>query len=576
MKSKIQLEHLKRKAFIYLRQSTPKQVRENQESVKNQQNMKERLNELGWKKSDIEIISTDLGRSGVEATTRPGFQYLVTQISLGYVGVVMGFDVSRIARSCKDWYHLIELCSIFNTLIADGDGIYQPKDYNDRLLLGLKGTISEAELHSLRARMDAGRLSKAQRGELIQNLPTGLIRSEYEGVVFDHDKEVQSALRLVFKKFSEFGSIRKVMNYFNQHDIKLPRRQVSGIYSSELIWKSASSAALASILHNPAYAGAFAYGRRCYCPERRIPGHPSAGRIRCKQGQWISLVKGIYPNYISWKCYEDNQKKIAMNKQAYDEHLRQRGVARNGQALLQGIVVCRRCGHRMNVRYRERGGFEYVCRYLQSHYGKKTCQFISGKNIDIAITKEFFKVLSHAEINALNEICQKNKEDHEQLFQHLENDFSRCNYQANLARRQYESVDPENRLVAATLERKWEETLVEVNLAKERLELKKLESNSLSDKIPDELIKNFVDIGKNLPEIWPRIKQEDKKKLLRTLINQIHLDKIDGEGEVETRIVWEGNAVTELIVNIPAFCRRGSKNELQAFNYQKAYEKRTC
>jgi DNA invertase Pin-like site-specific DNA recombinase len=298
--TKIQAMHRQRQAVVYVRQSDPKQVLNNRESGFNQCALKERLLELGWKKDQIAIIDEDQGRSGKQASTREGFQKLVAEVGLRKIGIIMGYEVSRLSRNCADWHRLLELCALFDTLIADVDGVYNPRDFNDRLLLGLKGTMSEAELHSLRLRLDAGRLSKAKRGELVHHLPTGLLR-DADGIVHFHpDQAVQGRIRLVFAKFRELGSVGQVLRYLAKHDLKLPRWQTSGLYAGEVQWKDASSSALYCILKNPAYAGAFAYGRRVTDPARQFPGRPATGKIRQPLDRWLALVKDVYPAYISW------------------------------------------------------------------------------------------------------------------------------------------------------------------------------------------------------------------------------------------------------------------------------------
>jgi len=560
--SKIGPTHLQRRAYVYLRQSTPKQVAQNTESTVNQRAMQERLLNLGWRPDQITIVDSDLGCSGAEATARPGFQFLVTEVSLGRVGVVMGYDVSRLARNCRDWYHLIEICSIFDTLIADTDGVYHPSDFNDRLLLGLKGAMSEAELHSLKLRLDAGRLSKAKRGELVQHLPTGLVRAEHEGVVLDPDIHIQKSTRLIFDKFLELGSIRKVLFYFVRKGIKLPRRQHSGLEAGNVIWRSATAAAISSVLTNPAYAGAFVYGRRRGDRRKMIPGRPSTGRIRRCREDWITIVKDTYPAYISWETYEKVQDKIAVNRQRYDEHMRHKGAERNGEALLHGLVACRHCGRQMLVRYREGRGFEYVCFAMASGYAAKACQYITGRTIDDAVVREFMAALNQASIDGLTRVEVKRRTSDQQLTDQLGREVARCEYEARLAEKQFNKVDPDNRLVACTLEKRWEEKLAQLQVARDQLdEATAKMATSARDTIPTELRRAFLDLGKNLPELWPRLNNVRRKELLRTLVKQIHLLKRPKEGEAEVRIVWVGDHVTELVVGVPTLTRRNSRKE---------------
>jgi DNA invertase Pin-like site-specific DNA recombinase len=297
---KIQTTHLNRQGIVYIRQSDPKQVREHQESALNQRALRERLLELGWKASQVTIVDGDQGISAKQAVGRESFQKLVADVGLGKIGIIMGYEVSRLARNCADWHRLLELCALSDTLIGDSDGVYNTREFNDRLLLGLKGAMSEAELHSLRLRLNAGRMSKANRGELVHHLPTGYIRTESGEVTFDPDQSVQSRIKLVFSKFHECGSGLQVLQYLVKQSLKLPRRQTSGLYAGDVLWKTPTLSAVHSILKNPAYAGAFAYGRRQGVPSRQIPGRPASGKVRCDRKNWLALVKDVYPAYISW------------------------------------------------------------------------------------------------------------------------------------------------------------------------------------------------------------------------------------------------------------------------------------
>lgn len=562
--SKIRPTHLQRRAYVYLRQSTMKQVQHNTESTVNQRGTQDRLISLGWKREQITVIDSDLGFSGAEATARTGFQFLITEVSLGRVGAVMGYDVSRLARNCRDWYHLIEICSMFDTLIADTDGIYHPGDFNDRLLLGLKGTMSEAELHSLRLRLDAGRLSKARRGELVQNLPTGLVRTEHQGVTLDPDIHVQNTIKLIFEKFLELGSTRKVVSYFVRKEIKLPRRQVSGIEAGNVIWMPATRAAISSILNNPAYAGAFVYGRRRGDQRRMVAGRPSTGRLRRPREEWLTLIKDAYPAYISWQTYENIREKTTENRQRYEDHMRHKGAERRGEALLQGLVACRRCGRQMLVRYHPRHRFEYMCLALVSGSGVKACQQIAGRALDEAVVREFMAVLSQAHIDGLTRVEDQKNADDKKLAEQLEREMARCEYEARLAEKQFNKVDPDNRLVASSLEKRWEEKLIQLQAAREHLEDAR-RTASLPSAVPlsVEMRQAFLDVGKGLPALWPRLSNIRKKELLRTLIKHVHLEKRPANGEVELRIVWIGDHVTELVVGIPTRTMKDTEKEKQ-------------
>ena len=361
---KIQNVRLQRQAIVYLRQSSTKQVEHNQESMLNQKALRGRLLELGWRPEQVVLIDDDQGCSAKQAAGRQGFQKLVADVSLRKVGIVMGYEASRLSRIAPigtvSWNF-----SAIRHADGDCDGIYNPRDFNDRLLLGLKGTMSEAELHSLRLRLDAGRLSKARRGELVQHLPTGYVRDPDGSVHVDPDAAVQQRIRLIFEKFLELGSGQKVLRHLVQHQLKLPRRQTSGLYAGEVFWKEPSLAALHSILKNPAYAGAFAYGRRIADPTRQVPGRPATGRIRQPQSRWQVLLMGIYPAYITWKQHEQIQATIAENRQKMAERLtrkqaiRFRSGAPDGVGALRSLRPCDASslqGQSLPVRLPERGG----------------------------------------------------------------------------------------------------------------------------------------------------------------------------------------------------------------------------
>jgi DNA invertase Pin-like site-specific DNA recombinase len=556
--AKIQPAHRERQAVVYIRQSDPKQVLKNRESGFNQRALRERLLEFGWKKNQVVLIDEDQGRSGKDAIARAGFQTLVADVSLRKVGIIMGYEVSRLSRNNADWQQLLQLCALFNTLIGDADGIYDPRDFNDRLLLGIKGTISEAELHSLRLRLNAGRLSKAKRGELVHHLPTGLVR-EADGLVLLHpDQAVQGRLRLVFAKFKELGSVSQVLRFLVKHNLKLPRWQTWGVHAREVLWKDPASYALYSMLKNPAYAGAFAYGRRVTDPSRQIPGRPATGLVRQPQERWQALVKDVYPAYITWEEYQQNQVTIAENRQKMVERLTRKQALRKGAALLTGLVRCGICGHTLQVLYKDRR-FQYVCCAAQTRYAKPSCQYLPGRPVDAAVLQEFFRVLQPAEIDALERVSAEQAARHGELVQQLEHEVQRLEYAANRAERQYNCVDPENRLIASTLEKRWEGALAELEQAQARLAEAKA-TNPQPAALPQELRAAFADVGQRLPEVWSRLSIEAQKKLLRTLVTGVNLRR-DTTGILQVRIVWRGGLVSEISVRVPVHSLRFSQRE---------------
>ena len=556
--TKIQPSHKQRQGVVYLRQSSPKQVLKNCESAINQRSLRSHLFELGWRKDQIVLIDDDQGQSGKHAAGREGFQRLVADVSLHKVGIIIGTEVSRLSRNCADWHRLLELCSLFDTLIADADGIYNPRDFNDRLLLGLKGTLSEAELHSIRLRLDAGRLSKAGRGELVQHLPSGFVRDLNGAVQFESDQSIRDRIRLVFTKFQELGSAQKVLRYLARNGFKLPRRQTSGLYAGSVLWKEPNSHALLSLLKNPAYAGAFAYGRRIVDPTRQIPGRPATGRIRQPRERWLVLVKDVYPAYITWEEHERILAMIEENRQKMAERLTRKRAVRGGAALLTGLVRCGRCGRSMQVSYKD-NRFQYICGAAQSTYAKRNCYYLTGRPIDDAVVQEFFGVLQPAQIDALESVNSMQAEHQRELEHHLEQEIQRLDYAAKRAERQYDSVDPENRLIASTLEKKWEGALAELEQSKVRLsELKDRGPQPVA--IPPELRAAFADAGRRLPELWERLPIDARKELLRTLVAGVNLNR-DTSGVIHIKIAWRGGAVTERSIGVPIFSLRNTERE---------------
>lgn len=560
---KILPTHLNRLAVVYLRQSDPKQVRNNRESAVNQRALQERLRELTWKPEQIVVVDGDQGVSAKHSEGREGFQKLVADVGLGKIGIIMGYEVSRLARNSADWHRLLELCALFDTLIGDSDGIYHPRDFNDRLLLGLKGTMSEAELHSLRLRLDAGRLSKARRGELIQNLPTGLVRDHDGNVTFDPDASIEQRIRLVFTKFQQLGSGPKVLKYLVKNRLKLPRRQTSGLYAGQVLWREPTLAAVHAIVKNPAYAGAFVHGRRSTEPTKQIPGRPATGRLRRPRDQWQALVKDVYPAYITWDEYEQIQRKIEENRQKMSEQFTRKGGLRQGAALLTGLIRCGKCGHAMRVAYKD-NRFQYMCHKARGELGTSSCQFLSGKRIDAAVVDEFFQALSVAEVDALERVSAQQAAGHREQLLHLEQEATRLEYAAARAERQYDAVDPENRLIAASLEKKWEQALTELTAAKTQLAEAAAQAPA-AVVIPMELRESLSDVGQRLPELWPRLSAESRKSLLRTLVERVNLLR-DDEGVCQIRLVWRGGLVSETHVRLPVQSQRYSTMEQQVVN----------
>jgi DNA invertase Pin-like site-specific DNA recombinase len=534
--AKITAHHLKRLAYVYIRQSSPGQVANNQESQRNQARMAQRAEAFGWRTHRIRVIDTDQGVSGKDSEPRSGFQELVAEVSLGRVGIVFGYEVSRLARNNSDWYRLLDLAAAFNTLIGDYDGVYDLNQFNDRLLLGLKGTMSEAELHLLRLRMDAGRMRQVERGVYRHHLPTGLVRLADHTVVKDSDDQVRHTIELVFAQFEALGSARQVFCYLRDANIRLPRRHVAGIHAGELLWKRPSPSAVYAILTNPAYAGAFAYGRTQMDPARRQSGCSRTGRVNKPMEEWTHLQQDIYPAYISWEQYLSNQERLRQNATQFRESTRPaQGVARQGAALLQGLVTCGKCGHRMRVAYHTL--HRYICEDLNRRLGEPLCSSLDGPPIDAAVAQTFFDAIQPAQLDALEAILADQQEEQARMDQHWQEQMQRAQYEAHLARRQYDVVDPDNRLVAAELERRWEEKLHQLQETQSAYE--HFQQTSTPPVLSSEQCEQFRHISDTLPAMWQsgQLSNDQKKELLRSLITRVILTRPMPE-TIEVKIVW--------------------------------------
>jgi len=535
-------QHLQRKALIYIRQSTPHQVLTNQESLQLQYALQQRALELGWRAEDIELIDHDLGLTAAFASHRSGFQELVTKVSLGQVGIVLSVEVTRLSRNCSDWYPLLDVCAYRGCLIADRDGIYDPGSANGRLLLGLKGQLSELELHTIKARMTAGLLNKAQRGELALSLPIGLTRDAIGKVHKDPNREVADRLALIFTTFLRVRSANKVLQFLNAHDLCLPRRDRFG----EVVWKKPTVAAILQMLKNPAYAGAFVYGKTRSI--RKDPTSPHTQEVRLPMDQWKIRVHDVYPAYISWETFEQIQQMLADNYAAYDRN-KSRGVPRDGAALLHGIVYCGACGHKMMVQYKH--GTRYLCNALRQQYHVPVCQCIPADSVDQYVVELFFQALSPVELDVYAAAVATQQATTQQITHAHQQHLERLRYEAALAQRQFNRVDPDNRLVAAELEKRWETALVELKRAEEAQAPHGPSPHTLLA-LSSELKAAFGAIGQHLPTLWQqgRVSQRHKKALLRALIDKVVVHRL-ARDRVQARIVWKGGETTTLSIPVP-------------------------
>ncbi len=534
--------HLQRKALIYIRQSTPHQVLSNQESLRLQYALQQRAVDLGWRQEDIEVIDADLGMTGASASHRLGFQGLVARVTLGQVGIILSVDVTRLSRNCSDWYPLLDVCGYRGCLIADRDGIYDPGSANGRLLLGLKGQLSELELHTIKARMTAGLLNKAQRGELALSLPIGLVRNAIGQVHKDPNREIQDRLALIFTTFLRARSASKVLQFLNTHDLCLPRRDRFG----DVVWKKPTVAAILQILKNPAYAGAFVYGKTRSV--RKDPTSPHTQEVRLPMDQWKIRINDIYPAYITWDTFEQIQQMLVENYAAYDRN-KSRGVPRDGAALLHGMVYCGECGHKMVVQYKH--GTRYLCTYLRQQYHVPVCQYIHADPVDEKIVEAFFQALSPVELDVYAAaVATQQATAHNVTHAHHQH-LERLRYEATLAGRQFTHVDPDNRLVAAELEKRWEGALADLKQAEETEATRIISPPSLLA-LSSELQTAFRAIGQHLPALWQQglVSQRHKKALLRALIDKVVVHRF-ARDQMQARIVWKGGETTTFVIPVP-------------------------
>ena len=545
MLQQVTAHHLSRLACLYVRQSTLQQVVENTESTSRQYALRERAQALGWTDERILVIDQDLGQSGASTADRLGFQRLVAQVGLGQVGLVLGLEVSRLARNSSDWHQLLEICALTRTLILDEEGLYDPATFNDRLLLGLKGTLSEAELFVLRARLQGGILNKARRGALKLVLPIGLCYTESDTIVLDPDVQVQATLREVFRSFAHTGSAFATVRHFRQHHLLFPRRIRRGPHSGELAWAEIEHHDVLRVLHHPAYAGAFVYGRT-----RTLK--TADGKIHIQdlpRTEWFALVKDAHVGYITWEEYERNEAQLAVNSQAYAPQ--RFSPPREGPALLQGLIICGKCGERMTVRYHQRGGQrivpDYLCQHKSIEQGRTPCQRLPGSALDRAIAvlvaERMTKDTLALTLAVQDELVQRAEEA--QRLRHLQ--VERAQYEADLAQRRYLKVDPDNRLVASVLEAEWNTKLRELEEARAIEEQYK---QSDQHQVSTEERTEIDGVPERFRHFWndPKTTTRQRKRAVRLVIEDVTVHKTD---RIVAHIRFKGGATETITVALP-------------------------
>ena len=547
----IQETHRQKLACIYLRQSTLKQVRQHQESTERQYALRDKALQLGWPSERILTLDRDLGISGTQMANRPDFQRLVSVVSLQKVGAVFALDASRLSRSDLDWHRLVDLCGWTGTLLIDEDGAYNPGDFNDRLLLGLKGTMSQAELHFLRVRLQGGKLNKARKGQLRFPLPVGFVYAEPEGIVLDPDQEVQGAVRLVFTTFGQTASAYGVVQHFAEHQLLFPKRSYGGVWNGQLRWGRLNHGRVLGLLRNPAYTGAYVFGRYRSCKNFSPTGQMHHAVRPMPLAEWQVNLPDQHAGYITWEEYLANQRRLVQN-QTNGCPGATGSAAREGPALLQGLLVCGQCGRRLSPRYAGQDGsiVWYECNWRRRELAGKSCCSVRGDLLDEAVAQRILSALVPAQVEialaAMAELEQRDQAlDHQWQLK-----IQRAEYEGQLAQRRFEEVDPANRLVAATLEQRWEHALQELEeLRQQHRQYQEKQTPPLS---PEQQAQVRLLAG-DLPQLWQAATTtaKDRKRILRLLLKDITLEKRPATHQAILHLRWEGGVTEDLVVELP-------------------------
>ena len=531
---KVRPIHLDRRAVVYVRQSTPQQVAENTESTARQYALADRAVALGWATAEVEVIDEDQGRSGATAEGRPGFQRLLAEIGLDRVGLVLGLEVSRLARSCKDWHQLIELCGLFRTLLADADGVYDPTDPNDRMLLGLRGMMSEAELHVLQSRMHEGKLNKARRGELFGKPPIGYVKLPTGEFAIDPDEQVRAVVGLIFDEFDRQGSLHGLLRYLTHHGVRIPIRVAGGPDRGRLEWRRPVRETLQNLLHNPTYAGVYQWGRSRSAPLGRPRSRP--GRRRADEDREPIVIEGHLPAYITADRFRANQERLAANRARADAP----GAPRDGPSLLGGILFCGRCGRRMRVDYgRSSGHLRYTCAQGTTSYAEPTCQTVAGRVLDGYVVEQVLAALTPAGLEVSLLAAEDLQAERDRLTGQWEQRLERARYQGRRAERQYQACEPENRLVARELERRWEQALAEVRQAEAEYDRFR---RSQPAALTAEELAEILALATDLPAVWaaPTTTPADRQRAIRCLVERVTATIDRDTDRVSVSVQWAG------------------------------------
>lgn len=540
MNSKMADHHLARQACIYIRQSTPGQVRFNQESKERQYNLANQAKALGWMPEQIRILDGDLGRSGDQATHRDDFKTLVSDVAMGQVGAIFSLEASRLARSNKDWHRLLELCAITKTLVFDGDGCYDPADFNDGLVLGIKGQFAQAELHIIRARLHGAKLNKAQKGELRFPVPVGFVYDD-DKIVLDPDQEVQGAVRAVFELFEQENSAYRVVQRFHQLGLRFPRRAYGGAWDGKLIWGRLTHSRVIGVLANPCYAGTYVFGRHQSCKKIDATGEICSRSRRVPEDQWRVVIPDHHPGYITRDQFLANRKRLADNRTNIETLA---GPAREGLCLLQGLLLCGICGRRLTVRYTGNGGLYpiYECNWrTRDGLPLRHCMSLAAGPLDDAITERVLTAVTPLTIKLALEALTGLEERDKLISAQWHRRIERARYEVELAERRYEEVDPSNRLIASTLEKRWNDAMQ--RMADLEAELAAFERQALRS-VTAEQKRQILQLGRDFPRLWKARTTSacDRKRMLRLLIRDITVAKGPEPKLLRLQVCWQGGA----------------------------------
>lgn len=560
---KLRAWHLDRVAMVYVRQSTPQQVLDHKESTARQYALADRAVALGWPRDRVVTIDDDLGKSGQSIEGRPGFQRLLAEVALDHVGLILGLEMSRLARSCKDWHHLLELCGRYRVLLADADGVYDPTEYADRLLLGLHGVMNEAELHVLKQRMYQGKLNKARRGELLGTPPIGYLRLATGEWVIDPDEHVQAVVRLIFDQFDREATLHGLLRYLVHHQIRIPVRVAGGPNKGQLEWRRPNRATLQNLLRHPSYAGAYRFGHRPTDPRKKQPGRPNTGKSIRRPEECLVLIRDRLPAYISWQRFEANQERLTANRNLPSTP----GAPRNGPALLAGLVRCGRCGRRLTVRYAgPTGTVSYTCTRGSADYGEPVCQVLSNATaLEGLIAGQLLAAVEPAALDASLAAVAGVERQRAELQRQWQLRRERAAIAVDRAARQYQACEPENRLVARELERRWEEALKQQRqLDAEYERFERLAPAELSDRA----LSSIRALAADLPAVWSAATTTpaERQRIARLLLQRVVVTVDRASERVEVTLHWVGGAVRSHTITRPVarYCQQSDYARLVA------------